>query len=90
MLIPKSDNVRMVQLKMQLTGRASRAVSGLGTQGKMYATALKTLKEQFGTPSAIARAHINKLLGKPKIQNNDRQALQELSYPLMSSIVLQR
>ena len=68
-----NDNVRMVQLKMHLTGRASRAVSGLGSQGKMYATALKTLKEQFGTPSAIARAHINKLLGKPKIQNNDRQ-----------------
>ena len=53
-----NDNVRMVQLKMHLTSRASRAVSGLGSQGKMYATALKTLKEQFGTPSAIARAHI--------------------------------
>lgn len=43
-----SDDVRIVQLKMHLVGNAERAVSGLGSQGKMYATALKTLKEQFG------------------------------------------
>ena len=85
-----NGNVRMVQLKMHLTGRASRAVSGLGSQGKMYATALKTLKEQFGTPSAIARAHINKLLGKPKIQSNDRQALQELSFDVVNCVATLR
>ncbi|CAB3978283.1 THAP domain-containing 11 [Paramuricea clavata] len=51
-----SDDVRMVQLKMHLVGNAKRAVGGLGSQGKMYATALKSLKEQFGQPSVIARA----------------------------------
>ena len=81
-----TDNLRMIQLEMHLTGHASRAVSGLGSQGKMYATALKTLKEQFGTPSAIARAHINKLLEKRKIQSYDRQALQELSFDVMNCV----
>ena len=81
-----NDNVRMVQLKMHLTGRENRAVSSLGSQEKMYATALKTLKEQFGTPSTIARAHINKLLEKRKIANNDRQALQELSFHVVNCV----
>ncbi|XP_028407785.1 uncharacterized protein LOC114530363 [Dendronephthya gigantea] len=76
----------MVQLKMHLAGRARRAVSGLGSHGKMYATALKTLKEQFGTPSAIARAHISKLLERRKIQSSDRQALQELSFDVMNCV----
>ena len=40
-----SDNVRMVQLKTHLTVHAQRAISGLGSQEKMYATTLKTLKD---------------------------------------------
>ncbi len=75
-----SDEMRMVQLKMHLIGNAERAVSGLGSQGTMYATALKTLKEQFGQSSVIARAYTNKLVDKRKLASNDRQALQELSF----------
>ena len=63
-----SDDVRMAQLKMHLIGHAERVISGLGSQGTMYATALKSIKEHFGQPSAIARAYITKLVDKQKIQ----------------------
>ena len=76
-----SDDMRIAQLKMHVTGKAERTISGLGSQGKMYATALKTIKKQFGQPSVIARAYITKLIDKPKIQNSDRQRYK--SYPLM-------
>ena len=81
-----SDDVRMAQLKMHVTGKAERTISGIGSQGIMYATALKTIKEQFGQPSVIARAYITSLIDKPKIQNNDRQALQELSFDVVNCV----
>lgn len=68
-----SDDVRMAQLKMHLIGNAERIISGLGSQGTMYATALKCVMEQFGQPSIIARAYITKLVDKRKIQANDRK-----------------
>ena len=48
----------MTQLKMNLTGNAERVMSGLGSQGIMYVTALKSIKEHFGQPGIIARACI--------------------------------
>ena len=44
----------------------------------MYATAFQT--------SAIARAYINKLVDEPKLQTNDRQALQELSFDIVNFV----
>ena len=52
----------------------------------MYATALKSIKEHFGQLSAIARAYITKLVDKQKIQNNDRQSLQELSFDVVNCV----
>ncbi len=83
-----SDDVRMAQLKMHLVGRAERVVSGLGSQGTMYATALKTIKEYFGQPSIIARAYITKLVDNQKIQANDRQSLQELSFDVINCVAV--
>ena len=37
----------MIQLRMRIKGEAERALAGLGSKGTMYATALKSLKEQF-------------------------------------------
>ena len=83
-----SDDVRMAQLKMHLVGRAERVISGLGSQGAMYATALKTIKEHFGQPSVIARAYITKLVDNQKIQTNDRQSLQELSFDVINCVAV--
>ena len=42
-----TDDVRMIQLKMHTTDDAERAISGLGSKGTMYATALKTIKNNL-------------------------------------------
>lgn len=69
---------------MHMTGKAERTINGLGSHGKIYAIALKTIKKQFSQPSVIARAYITKLIDKPKIQNSDRQSLQELSVDVVN------
>ena len=76
----------MAQLKMHLTGNAGRVISGLGSQGTMYVTALKSIKEHFGQPSVIARACISRLVDKRKIQVNDRESLQELSFDVVNCV----
>ena len=81
-----TDDMRMIQLKMHVSGDAERAVSGLGSKDVMYATALKILKEQFGQPSTIARSLVNRLTKGEKIQRNDRNALRELSIDLVNCI----
>ena len=81
-----SDDVRMTQLKIHLTGNAERVISGLGSQGTMYVTALMSVKELFGQPSFIARACISRLVDKRKIQVNDREYLQELFFNVVNCV----
>ena len=78
--------MRMIQLKMHVTGDAERAISRLGSKGFMYVTALKILKEQFGQPSTIARSLVNQLTKGDKIQRNDRRAFRELSKDLVNCV----
>ena len=52
----------------------------------MYATALKCLKEQFGQPSVIARAVVNKLTMGDRIGRNNRQALREFSLDIINCL----
>ena len=79
-----NDDMRMIQLKMHVGGDAERAISGLGSKGIMYATALRTIKEQFGQPSVIARALVNNLTKGEKIGRSDRKKLREFSIDLMT------
>jgi hypothetical protein len=52
----------------------------------MYATALKTLKEQLANQGVFARACLNKLVDKRKLSSNDRQALQELTFDVVNCL----
>ena len=79
-----NDDMGMIQLKMHVSGDAERAISGLGSKGIMYATALRTIKEQFGQPSVIARALVNNLTKREKIGRSDRKKLRELPIDLMT------
>ena len=79
-----NDDMRMIQLKMHVGSDAERAISGLGSKGTMYATALRTIKEQFGQPSVIARALVNNLTKGEKIGRSDRRKLREFSIDLMT------
>ena len=76
----------MVQLRMLLKGEAEQAISGVGSKGIMYATALKGLKEQFGQPSVIARAVVNKLTMGDRIGRNNRQAVREFSLDIINCL----
>ena len=80
------DDTRMIQLRMHVKGEAERAISGLGSKGTMYATALKSLKEQFGQPSVIARAVVNKLTTGEKIGRNNREALKAFSLDIINCL----
>ena len=75
---------------MHVTGDAERTISGLGLQGVMYATALKTLKENFGQPSVIARAFIRKITERKKVQPGDRQVLREFSLDMINCLATLR
>lgn len=75
---------------MHVVGEAERAISGLGSKGAMYAIALKSLKEQFGQPSIIARAVVNKLTKGDRIQKNNRQALREFSLDIINCLATMR
>jgi len=85
------DDTQMIQLRMHVTGEAERAISGLGSNGIMYATALKSLKEQFGQPRVIARAVDNKLTSGEKIGRNNREALKVFSLDIINCLsIMQR
>ena len=79
-----TDDMRMIQLKMHVSGDAERAISGLGSKGVMYVTALKMIKEQFGQPSVIARALVNNVTKGEKIGRSDRKKLREFSIDLIN------
>ena len=83
-----SDDQRMVQFRMHLTGDAIRSITGLGSSGLMYATALKMIKEQFGQRSVICRAFINKLTKGSKIAQSDRQGLREFSLDVINCLAI--
>lgn len=76
----------MIQLRMLLKSEAERAISGLGSKGIMYATALKCLKEQFGQLSVTAIAVVNKLTTGDRIGMNNRQALREFSLDIINCL----
>ena len=71
---------------MHVTGKTERTISGIESHGIMYEIVLKTIKEQFFQPSVIARAYITNLTDKPKIQDNDRQTLQELFFDIVNCV----
>ena len=76
----------MAQLKMHVRGKTERTISGIGSQGIMYPTVLKTIKERFGQPNVMARAYITNLIDKQKIQDNDIQALQKLFFDVVNYV----
>ena len=52
----------------------------------MYATVLKSLKVQFGQPSVIARAVVNKLTTGEKIGRNNQEALKAFSLDIINCL----
>ena len=69
------DNMQMTHLFRVLDGEAKKVVETIGTSGTFYATALKTLKRDFGSPLLISHFRLKNLFDKPQIRANDKITL---------------
>ena len=55
------DNIRMTRLISLLDGDAKRAIQSTGSSDLFYASALKTLKRDFGNPLLVAALRMKAL-----------------------------
>ena len=69
------DNLRMEKLYSVLYGEAKRVIETIGNTVRFYATALKTLKRDFGNPLLISHAKLKLLFDQPQIKSADRISL---------------
>ena len=60
----------MTQLPDTLDGEAKKVVEMIGTSGIFKATALKTLKRDFGIPLLISHFPLKELNEKPQMRVN--------------------
>ena len=58
-----------------LDGEAKRTVDAIGCNKIFYATALKTLKRDFGNPLTVAHNKLSSAFDKPQIKANDKISL---------------
>ncbi|XP_066920798.1 uncharacterized protein [Clytia hemisphaerica] len=70
-----TDNDRMERLLSILIGEAKKSVECIGTSGIFYATALKTLKRDFGNKTVVTHSKLRNLLDKPQLPSDDRSSL---------------
>ncbi|XP_033102416.1 uncharacterized protein LOC117105400 [Anneissia japonica] len=70
------DRARLTYLIQFCTGKAKSSIENCASQG--YAQAKLILKEQFGQPHLIARAHLKKVLNRPQIRPNDGPGMWDL------------
>ena len=66
------DNLRMERLCSVLYGEAKRVIETIGNTGRFYATALKTLKRDFGNPLLILHAKLKLLFDQSQIKSTYR------------------
>ena len=74
-----SKDEKMSHLKTLLTGKAKRAVNGLGYSGAMYDEAWNTLQRKFGQPHHIVSSQLAKIQNFSQVRFNDLSALVELA-----------
>ena len=69
------DNLSMLRLTGVLDGEAKRVMAAIDSNGIFYATALKTLKKNFGDPLLVAHLKIKVVFDRPQIKPNDKIGL---------------
>lgn len=78
----------MTQLPDTLDGEAKKVVEMIGTSGIFKATALKTLKRDFGIPLLISHFPSKELIEKPQMRVNKwTVSLQQFDHGLKSTTV---
>ena len=76
----------MTYLLSTLSGEAKKAIEAVGTCGLFYASALKTLKREFGNTLLVAHLSLKPMFNKPQIKPNDRSALLEFHQQIKLNI----
>ena len=66
-----SNDEKITQLKMLLSGPAKRALAGIGYSCVMYDTAWKTLDRKFGQPHLIIGSQLTKIQNHPQLRPYD-------------------
>ena len=69
--------MRMTYLISAVEGEARRAIEAVSTSGLFYASALETLKQEYGNTLLVAHLRLKSVLDKPKIKSNDCATLRE-------------
>ena len=62
--------MRMERLLYALEGEAKKFVESIGCEGIFYATALKSLKRDFGNPLLVSHLKIKSIFDQPQINPN--------------------
>ena len=74
----------MIRLLSTLDGEAKRTVEAIGCK-IFYATALKTLKRDFGNPVIVAHSRLSFIFDKPQIKANDKISLRQIHQQIKSN-----
>ena len=69
------DNMRMEGLLSVLDGEAKRFVESIGCDGIFYATALKSVKRDFGNPALVSHLKIKSVFNQHQLKPNDKIGL---------------
>ena len=72
----------MERLCSVLYVEVKRVIKIIRTTGRFYATALKTLKRDFGNPLLISHARLKFLFDQPQIKSTDRISLRRFHQQL--------
>ena len=81
-----TGDIRMERLLSVLDGEAKRRVISIGRNGLFYATAIKTLKNNFGNPMVVPFLKLKSVLDLPQITNENRAGLRALHQQLKSVV----
>ena len=76
----------MERLLSVLKGEAKKSIESIGKSGIFYATALKTLKRNFGNEFTVAYMKTKLLFDKPQLEHNDRISLKDFQQQLKCHI----
>ena len=72
----------MIRLLSTLDGEVKRTVDAIGCNKIFYATALKTLKRDFGNPLIVAHSRLSSVFDKPQIKASDIISLRQFRQQL--------
>ena len=81
-----TDDIQMERLLSVLDRETKRTVIPIGRNGFFYATAMKTLKSNFGNPMVVSFLKLKSVLDLPQITNENRAGLRAFHQQLKSVI----